>query len=140
MKGFGHRIIGAIVFASFYYFRLFPQIISQYLSNYFNIAAGFIICILFSGGRINAKSIANFGLSPDNDFHKKKQRSMIFHSALFPVLAVILFMHPLVYLSAFFYSLHILADLLNPLSFEGKRYSYFLLFVSVILFFVMIYL
>jgi hypothetical protein len=139
MKGFGHKIIGAMVFALFYYFKWFPQIINLYLANYFNAIIGLVICIIFSGGRINAKSLINFGFSPDNDFHKKKQRSMIFHSALFPALAVILFRHPLVYLPAFFYSLHIVVDLLNPMSFEGKRYSYFLLFISAILFFVMIY-
>ncbi|MFA5333846.1 MAG: hypothetical protein WC376_05120 [Candidatus Nanoarchaeia archaeon] len=139
MKGIEHKIIGAIVFALFYYFKLFPLIVNDFLSNYFNLAIGFIICIIFSGGRIKSKSLLNFGLSPDNDFHKKRQRSMIFHSVLFPALAVIVFPTALVYLPAFFYSLHILVDLFNPLSFEGRRHTYFLIFVSTILFFVLMY-
>ncbi|MFA5303800.1 MAG: hypothetical protein WC393_04675 [Candidatus Nanoarchaeia archaeon] len=139
MKGIEHKIIGILAFFLLYYFKLFPEIINDFLDNYINIAVGFIICILFSGGRIKSKSLLNFGLSPDNDFHKKKQRSMIFHSTLFPALAVILFPNALVYLPAFFYSLHILVDLLNPLSFEGKRHVYFLIFVSTILFFVLMY-
>lgn len=139
MKGIEHKIIGAIVFVLFYYFKLFPNIINNFLINPINIVIGFIMCIVFSGGRIKSKSLLNFGLSPDNDYHKKKQRNMIFHSALFPALAVILIPNPWIYLPAFFYSLHTLVDLLNPLSFEGKRHSYFLIFVSTILFFVMIY-
>jgi hypothetical protein len=139
MKGIEHKIIGVIIFILFYYFKLFPEIINNFLSNYFNLAIGFIICIIFSGGRINSKSLINFGLSPDNDFHKKQKRSIIFHSALFPALAIILIPNAFIYLISFFYSLHILVDLLNPLSFEGKRHTYFLIFISVILFFVMIY-
>ncbi|MDD4353467.1 MAG: hypothetical protein PHN56_03350 [Candidatus Nanoarchaeia archaeon] len=140
MKGIEHKIIGGIVFIVFYYFKLFPSIVNELLSNYLNIIIGLIIAIIFSGGRIKTKSFINFGLSPDNDFHKKKQRSIIFHSTLFPVLAIIALPYSWIYLTAFFYSLHILIDLLNPLSFEGKRHTYFLLFTSTILFFVMIYL
>jgi len=139
MKGLKHKFLGGIIFFSFYYFKLFPAIINDFMNNYFALGLGFFVAIIFSGGRVKSKSFIHFGLSPDNDFHKKKQRSMILHSTLLPVLAVIFFKNPLIYLSAFFYSMHILIDLLNPLSFEGKRYSYFLIFCSTILFFVMIY-
>ncbi|MDD2678946.1 MAG: hypothetical protein PHT91_02305 [Candidatus Nanoarchaeia archaeon] len=139
MKGMAHKILGAMIFIIFYYFNLFPGIINDFLKAPLAAIAGFFIAIIFSGGRINSKKLIDFGLSPDNDFHKKMKRSMIFHSPLFPLLAIIFFPHPIIFIASFFYSFHILIDLLNPLSFEGKRHEYFLIFVSVILFFVMIY-
>jgi hypothetical protein len=140
MKGWQHRIIGILAFAFLYYFKLFPNIINQFLSNYFNILLGFFVCLLFSAGKIRPKKWIHFGLSPDNDSHKKMKRSMIYHSTLFPAFGIICFPNAIIYLAAFFYSMHVLVDLLNPLSFEGKRHTYFLIFVSTMLFFVMIYM
>lgn len=140
MKGWQHRIIGVIAFIFLYYFKLFPNIINNFLSNNFNLFIGLLLCILSSAGKIRPKKWKDFGLSPDNDSHKKMKRSIIYHSPLFPAFGIIFFPNSIIFIMAFFYSLHILVDLFNPLSFEGKRHTYFLVFVSTILFFVMIYI
>jgi len=139
MNGKWHKIVGIIIFFIFYYFKMFPSIVNDFLLSIINLFVALLIAYLFSGGRIISSSFWTFGLSPDNDFHKKMQRSWFFHSCTMPVLLIVLFPHPIIYLISFFYSLHIAIDLFNPRSWEGNKFTYIWVFLTTILFFVAMY-
>ncbi len=62
MKGKTHKLIGLITFIVFYYFRLFPQIINDYLTSFVNTIIAIIIFYLFSGGRIDSKNLLSWGI------------------------------------------------------------------------------
>ena len=140
MKGLTHKIIGLVVFIIFYYFKLFPVIVNNYLTNIPNIIFGLITAWIFSGGRIDSKNLINFGLSADNDYHKKMKRDWLFHSAVIPTLAVILITNPIILLASFFYTTHVAADLLNTHSWDGNKTTYIGVFITVILFYLIIYI
>ncbi len=136
----GHRIVAIVLFVLLYYLNGFPEKIGLFLQESLsNLIAGLIIAYLFSGGRVDAKKIYNFGLSPDNDFHKKMERDWLIHSSILPTIAILLFPHPIVILSSFFYSIHVAVDLLNIHSWKGTKYTYIAVFLTTILFFFLVY-
>lgn len=139
MKGNAHKIFGLLIFTVFYFFNLFPAIINNFLSNFFNIFVSLLLVLVFSGGRFNSKSLWNFGLSPDIDFHPKMKRDWLMHSGIIPTLFVIVFPHPLILIASFFYALHVAVDLLNTRSWEGNQYTYVAVFLTVVLYYILVY-
>ncbi|MBN1923445.1 MAG: hypothetical protein JW791_01640 [Nanoarchaeota archaeon] len=139
MKGSSHKILGLLIFIFFFYFKLFPAVINEYLNSLVPVIIGFIIAFLFSGGRTDSKKMLGFGLSPDNDYHKKMKRDWLIHSAILPTLVVILLPNPILLLASFFYTTHIAFDLLNTHSWDGNKTTYIGVFITVILFYLVIY-
>lgn len=140
MNGKNHKLIALIIFAVFYFFNLFPTIINNYLNqSWINIMIGIIIAYLFSGGRITNKSWLTWGLSSDNDFHKKMKRDWLLHSGILPTILVLLIQQPITYLIGFFYASHVAVDLLNTRSWEGTKYTYIAVFLTTVLFYGLIY-
>ncbi len=136
-----HRIIALLLFVVLYALEAFPPKIELFLSqSVSNLIAGVIIAYLFSGGRIDAKKLYNFGLSPDNDFHKKMERDWLIHSTIIPTIISILYPSPIILIASFFYSVHIAIDLINIHSWRGSKYTYIAVFLTTIMFFFMIYL
>lgn len=139
MKGRVHKLIGFVTFFTFYFFNLLPNSVNEYLNNILRLFTALLLVYLFSGGRVRSYSFWNFGLSPDNDYHKRMKRNWLIHSAIIPTLLVILFPHPLIIISGFFYTSHVAVDLLNTRSWEGGQYTYIAVFLTVVLFYVMVY-
>jgi hypothetical protein len=133
MKGTTHKILGIIVFVFLYVLGVLPKIMQEY-----NIIISIVLVFLFSGGRVTSKKWYNWGLSPDNDHHQKAKRDWLLHSPILPLIAIILFKNPLVWTSSFAYTLHVFFDLFNPRSW-GNKYTYFTVFLTTILFFVVIF-
>lgn len=139
MKGPTHKILGFLLFLFLYYFKLFPPPINDYLINYVNIITSIVIVFLFSGGRLTGRTFWGWGLSPDTDFHKKMQRDWLLHSGIIPTISILVIPHPIVLVAGFFYNSHVFLDLFNTHSWEGNKYTYVAVFITVILFYVLVY-
>jgi hypothetical protein len=139
MKGASHKVLGFILFSILYFFNLFPASINDYLNSTTNIFIALILVFLFSGGRFSGKSLWGFGLSPDIDYHKRMKRDWLFHSGIIPTILVILIPLPLVLIACFFYTAHVALDLLNIRSWEGNKYTYIAVYLTVILFYAVLY-
>jgi len=140
MKGMAHKILGMLIFIILLFLGLLPGRIQEYTrAGFFNIILCTGAVFLFSGGRMANKKWFEFGLSPDNDYHEKAKRSWLFHSTLFPIIGVLFSAQPLILVSCFSYAFHVFLDLLNPRSWDGSRYTYFFVFLSTVLFFVILY-
>ena len=139
MNGRMHKLLGVILFLIFYYLKLFPAIVNDYLLNPWGLIFAFIIVFFISGGRLKSRSFWDFGLSPDNDYHKKMQRDWLMHSAIIPTILFVLLSHPLIGILGFFYTFHVALDLLNTHSWDGNKYTYIAVFITVILFYVLFY-
>ncbi|VVB75373.1 Uncharacterised protein [Candidatus Tiddalikarchaeum anstoanum] len=140
MNALVHKSISLAVFGVFYCFNMFPKIINSFLhESVFNVIIGLMLAFTFSGGRFNSGNPLLFGLSPDNDFHKKMERDWLFHSAVLPTIAVIIAPYPIIYLSAFFYTSHVAVDLLNTRSWQGTQYTYIAVFLTTVLFYTLVY-
>ncbi len=140
MKGVNHKIFGIIIFITLFSLNILPVRISSFLQQgWINIIMCLVIVFLFTGGRITNKKWYSFGLSPDNDFHKKGERSWLIHSPIIPMILILVFNNPLILIACFAYSMHLLLDLFNPRSWEGSKYTYVIIFFSTTLFFVIMY-
>ena len=139
MNAVHHKIIGLLVFFILFLTKLLPDSMLLFMNSFARIILSLFLVSLFTGGRITNKNWFSFGLSPDNDYHKKMKRTWFFHSPLLPLIAVLLFSHPLVLISSFGYALHVFLDLFNNRSWKGSKNTYFAVFFSTILFFVVLY-
>ena len=140
MNSLVHKITSTIVFGLLYYYNLFPAIVNDYLhNNIINLLIGLLIAFFFSGGRISNKSLLSFGLSADNDYHKKMKRDWLMHSGVIPTIVVLLIPHPVTYLAGFFYASHVALDLLNTRSWDGTQYTYIAVFLTTVLFYGLVY-
>ncbi len=67
------------------------------------------------------------------------KRDWLMHSAIIPTIIATILPNPILLLAGFSYTLHVATDLLNTHSWEGNKYTYIAVFITVILYYLVIY-